>query len=101
MQVTADFDPHDGRLALALPAAYLLVTATAAEVESLAAVEGADWIGRGSLQVGRALGHPVFWCAGERPDEVIVLVGHDDEAWELALTVPLSVVLDAVGQASG
>ncbi len=101
MQVTADFDRQDGRLALTSPAAYLLVTATAAEVASLAAVAAADWTARESLQVGRALGHPVFWCAGERLDEVNVLVGEDDETWELALTVPLAVVLDAARQAGG
>jgi hypothetical protein len=97
---TADFHQDDERLALATPTAYLLVTATASDVASLAAVSKADWSARGSLQVGRALGHPVFWCVGERPDEVDVLVGQDDETWELALTVPLAVVLEAVRQAS-
>lgn len=60
MQVTADFDSQDGRLALASPAAYLIVTATPTEVASLAGVGAADWTARESLQAGRALGHPVF-----------------------------------------
>lgn len=101
MQVTADFDHQDGRLALTWPSAHLLVTASAAGVASLAAVAGADWTARKSLQGGQALGHPVFWCAGERLGEVNVLVGEDDETWELALTVPLAVVLDAARQAAG
>lgn len=96
--MTADFDPQDGRLTLASAGACLLVTASAAEVASLASVGAADWAARRSLQVGRVLGQPVFWCAGERPDEVLVVVGPDDETWELALTVPLTVVLDAVRQ---
>lgn len=99
--MTADFDRQDERLALSSSTAYLLVTASASDVASLSAVGDAEWGGRGSLQVGRALGHPVFWCPGERPDEVQVLVGSDDETWELALTVPLAVVLDAARQASG
>lgn len=101
MQATADFDREDGRLALATPTAYLLVTATAAEVSSLADVADANWGARQSLRVGEALGHPVFWSPGERAGEVTVLVGPDDETWELSLTVPLTVVLDAARQASG
>ena len=66
-------------LALASPGYYLVISATPAELRALGKVNDADWSTRGSLAVGTSLGHDVFWCPGVAPDEVDVLVGHDDE----------------------
>lgn len=63
-------------------------------LHSLSRITETDWAARRSLQAGTTLGHSVFWCLGEQPGTVQVLVGHDDETWELAVTLPLSVVAD-------
>jgi hypothetical protein len=56
-----------------------------------------EWEG-GSLQAGESLGSRVFWCAGEA-GTINVLIGHDDETWDVAVVVPKGVFLQAVAEA--
>ena len=39
-------------------------------------------------------------CSGEEPDTVLVLVGHDDETWDLALVIPVATVETIVRRAA-
>ncbi len=53
-------------------------------------VRGARWEARGSLQIGQCAGAAVWWS--EQDGQVAVLVGHDDETWDVAVWVPLSTI---------
>jgi hypothetical protein len=57
----------------------------------------------GALRIGECAGAPVFWCAGVDRDSVSVLVGHDDQTWDVGLELPPATVgeiIDCIGRAS-
>jgi hypothetical protein len=68
--------------------------ATPSELDGLRAIRGADWVMRHSLHIGVSAGAPVHWSANG--ETVTVMVGHDDETWDIALEIPLSTVDDIV-----
>ncbi|MFI6758799.1 hypothetical protein ACIBF5_06590 [Micromonospora sp. NPDC050417] len=60
-------------------------------------VRAADWVARRSIATGNAAGVPVFWAAsGSGSDEAVILIGADDEAWSIALTVSATVADEIV-----
>ena len=93
-QPDADYDEPNEVLSLSGPGFYLQVRISPEEMRSLSAVGAASWLNRGSIKAGEALGNPVFWSQGsEDPTAVVVLVGADDEAWELSLEIPWAALL--------
>ncbi|GLI02918.1 hypothetical protein [Phytohabitans aurantiacus] len=64
---------------------------------SLAQIRDADWDARRSLAIGTCAGVPVYWASSE--NNVAILVGQDDETWDIAVTVPFSSVDDIATQA--
>lgn len=76
----------------------LNVRATRSEFLELRRIRDADWTLRSSLAVGASAGSRVFWTSdGEL---ATALVGADDETWDIAVYMPLSIVDDIVSQAS-
>lgn len=67
----------------------LNVTAPAADLARLRDIRTADWSARRSLAAGRCAGATVFWAMGE-DGAVTVLVGHDDETWDIAVGIPVA-----------
>lgn len=93
----ADYDEMDGVLALSGPGFYLTIRIVPEELGRLSGVRHASWEDRASIKAGEALGHPVFWCRSpDDPTAVTVLVGGDDETWDLALEVPAEVLFGAL-----
>jgi hypothetical protein len=39
---------------------------------------------------GRSAGSPVFWCSDG--DVATLLIGADDESWDIAATIPLDLI---------
>jgi hypothetical protein len=68
----------------------LNIAVSECELEKLRAIAGSRWSDRTSLQVGRCLGTPVFWSCEDGC--LSVLVGVDDEIWEVGFTAPESLV---------
>lgn len=101
MEIAIDFDKQEGILAISTSQFYVQVEASTMDLVRLGGVELTNWRSRDSLQIGRTLGHPVWWCRGDNPEEVTILVGPDDETWMLWLRVPLSLVQQIVDQARG
>ena len=69
------------------------------EVEELKLVAGSRWED-GSMQIGESAGVPVFWSTDD--GMVAILVGEDDENWDIALSVPAQVmdsIIDAIAAA--
>jgi hypothetical protein len=89
-----DYDELDRVLTISTDRALLLIRIERADLGVLAGVASAWWRERRSIAAGTALGNSVFWCRDEdAQDTVVVLVGRDDETWELALRVPLDLVV--------
>jgi len=90
--VVVDFDQEDDSLTLTSEAFVLQVHASAEDLVRLAGAPTADWSRRQAIAVGTTGLGRVYWCAGEAPDTVHVLVGDDDETWDLALVIPVATV---------
>jgi hypothetical protein len=56
------------------------------EVPRLRLVTSADWNKRESIRLGQVGDAAAFWCSGE-DGTVSILVGHDDETWDVAVTL--------------
>jgi hypothetical protein len=67
----------------------LHIRASLADLARLSRIRDARWDERGSLQIGTCAGAPVFWAVSEN-DQATLLIGQDDETWDLALLVPLT-----------
>jgi len=67
----------------------------AGEVEELKLVPSSSW-DEGSMQIGESAGAPVFWSTED--GVVALLIGEDDENWDIALSLPVAVV-DTILQA--
>ena len=59
----------------------LNIRATTDELWKLAGIEKTDWVQRRVLKVGTCANAPVWW--NERDGTVYILVGNDDEAWDI------------------
>jgi hypothetical protein len=64
--------------------------ATPDELARLEGIRDADWAARRCLQVGESAGSRVYWSADA--EMATIMVGHDDETWDFAVTVPLACV---------
>jgi hypothetical protein len=71
--------------------------APADELVGLRRIDDADWSERRSLAIGTCAGAPVFWAKGE--GTVAILIGEDDETWDVGVTVPPAVIWEIVSQA--
>jgi hypothetical protein len=56
----------------------------------LAEIRSTNWNERGSLRAGESAGAPVFWAS--EGNQATLLIGNDDETWDVAITVPVPVV---------
>jgi hypothetical protein len=66
------------------------VRATPPEFAALAPIRSSSWSSRNSIAVGTSAGAPVFWsCDGTTAS---ILIGSDDETWDVALAIPIDVV---------
>lgn len=69
------------------------------EAEELKLVAGSRWED-GSMQIGESAGVPVFWSTDD--GMVAILIGADDENWDIALSVPVETmdrIIEAVAKA--
>lgn len=66
------------------------VRADRADFLRLSGIRDADWDARRSLKVGNSAGSHVFWA--RKADTVELLVGRDDETWDIGISMPLEMV---------
>jgi hypothetical protein len=62
------------------------------EMDRFSEVATASWDDRASIQIGSCFDAPVYWCCGA--DSVSILIGQDDETWDVCFTVQHSVIRD-------
>jgi hypothetical protein len=53
-------------------------------------IKDAAWDTRRSLAIGTSADAPVYWVRSG--GQAMVLVGHDDETWDIAVAMPLATV---------
>jgi len=75
---------------LQTPMWELNIWAPAADFVRLHSIDDADWNARRSLAIGTSADAPVYWA--KRGDQADILIGHDDETWDIALSVPVATV---------
>lgn len=69
------------------------------EVPALLRVRSADWNQRATVRIGTTAGAPVFWSC--RDGELSVLVGDDDETWDIGFTFPEKVMVELISKVEG
>ena len=74
----------------------LNIWATTDELWKLAGIEKTDWAQRRTLKVGTCASAPVWW--NELDGTVYILVGDDDEAWDMCVTIPLRTIHELLGE---
>jgi hypothetical protein len=86
----------DGRLAVKLQADAweVNVRASSDDFMKLTEIRSTDWSQRRSIAAGEAAGAPVFWASVN--DHAALMVGHDDEAWDISITLPFDLVDEIV-----
>jgi len=82
----------DGQILVKIgaPAWEVNVRASAGDLTKLADVRSADWDQRRSIQLGKSAEASVFWAF--RDDEVTLMIGHDDETWDVFVSFPIDIV---------
>src|SRR5580704_7035934 len=68
-----------------------------AQLRLLHRVPTQTW-GSGSICAGSSAGASVFWSAGE-PGLVSIMVGPDDQTWNISASIPVSTFLAALSEA--
>ena len=79
------------QIKLGSPLGELNVYASPTDRAALDSIRDARWSSRRSIRLGTVFGVPAWWSVDG--DELTVLVGHDDETWDVAFTLP-STLLD-------
>lgn len=77
----------------------LNVTAAASEFLTLRGIRTMDWESRRTRAVGVSAGARVFWTSDART--ATIMVGSDDETWDLAVAVPVELVEELVRRVEG
>ncbi|WP_148613049.1 hypothetical protein [Nocardioides rubriscoriae] len=72
------------------------VRARASEFLTLSDIRSFDWNERRATKVGRCAGTNVFWCSDGKT--ATIMLGHDDETWDVAFSLPVEVIDDLVRQ---
>lgn len=98
--VTFDVEPGTGQTVIKLQTDTweLNIRGQLPDFVRLAQIRDADWDARRSLAIGTCAGAPVYWASSG--GNVAILVGQDDETWDIAVTIPLSSVNEIATQAS-
>ena len=61
-----------------------------ADLAMLRDIRTAKWNERRSIPAGTSAGARVFWSA--EGETATIVIGHDDEAWDVAVLMPVTVV---------
>jgi hypothetical protein len=76
------------------------VHASTEELLRLSDIRSVRWSERRSISAGESAGARVYWSAGER-DHANLMIGHDDETWDVSVIVPFTIIDQIVQAARG
>jgi hypothetical protein len=66
------------------------------ELALLPKVRTARWSERESIKLGECAGSPTFWSCED--GNLSILVGYDDECWDIAVTLPEGIIDDMIAE---
>jgi hypothetical protein len=69
------------------------------EAAQLSQVTSRSW-DDGALRIGDSAGASAFWSVNSKDDNdtVVILIGHDDETWDISFAVPAAAVEEILSQ---
>jgi len=67
------------------------VHASADELLRLSNIRSASWDERRSIHAGESAGSRVYWSGGDG-DHANMMIGDDDETWDVSVVVPYAVI---------
>jgi hypothetical protein len=70
------------------------VRASIGDLMRLTEIRSADWSQRRSIAAGESAGASVFWASVD--DHAALMIGHDDETWDVSVTLPFDLVDEIV-----
>jgi hypothetical protein len=50
----------------------------------------------GSLRIGESAAAAAWWSVGDDNETVMILIGHDDETWDISIAIPAATIPDIV-----
>jgi hypothetical protein len=74
----------------------LNVEMTEKELALIPSARVARWDDRSSVWIGKAAGADTFWSCED--GKLTILVGHDEESWDFAVSMPESVIDDMLAE---
>ena len=75
------------------------VYASVDDLLRLSEIRLADWSERRSIQVGKSADAPVYWA--NVGGHAAMMIGHDDETWDVSVSVPFAVIDEIVREVRG
>ena len=68
------------------------------DLSRLSEIRSVSWSERRSIQAGESAGAPAYWAS--TGDQAALMIGHDDETWDVSVTVPFDVIDQVVSEVS-
>jgi hypothetical protein len=96
--ISDDGEPTMVLVKLQAPDWELNFRATPEDLAGLGTIRDTDWAARRCLHIGESAGSPVHWAADGQM--TTIMVGQDDETWDIALNVPTTAVDEIVAEAA-
>lgn len=87
---------HRYGIKIQLKDAELNISVKPEEMGLFSRVLTASWDHRESIRIGSCCDAPVFWCSDF--ETVSILIGHDDETWDVSFSLPHSVIEDILAE---
>ena len=96
----ATLDAADGHfiaIKIGTPSFELNIAVPIGEIPLLARVRGRRW-SDGALRIGRSAGAAAWWSVDDEHGVpyLSILVGHDDQTWDIAAQLPIHTIEDVV-----
>lgn len=84
---------EDGGVAvkISMPQFEISVWIPQEEVSNLEQVRTTVW-DKGSLRIGKSAGEAAWWSADLQEQTLSIVIGHDDETWDVGATLPLATL---------
>jgi hypothetical protein len=64
------------------------------DLSRLSEIRSTNWSERRSIQAGESAGARAYWAS--TGDQAALMIGHDDETWDVSVTVPYDVIDEVV-----
>jgi|LakMenEpi03Aug12_release.lakeMendotaPanAssembly.Ray.scaffolds.fasta_scaffold1403368_1 hypothetical protein len=64
------------------------------EINLLRDLPKTNWTDRKTIKLGKSANSNTFWTL--ETNDVVIMIGHDDETWDFAVSIPLNIVNEII-----